>query len=306
MRITPFLTGLICFTIIGLSQPLLCLAQTKNANGKISSERKYKPSDRYRYRLTTYVEHNGEWNSTIIAVCELQVVTDSTGIPYDEVRWLSKKVMSPKDTTDETAEALKVKPYHISLHEKGRLDIPQIDIASMTGEITDFNTFFVAVSPKLGINELKKPGDVYVKKETTIGDFANGKDILKGNDCLAIQVKLTGSNKENVIFETSFLPPADSCLHFLTTDMKVPVAADTLNNFQMVRPTGNNRFNVLYGKEDFVINSTLQKKDGKIKQASMVNRLSLKIKVFCDDQYANCQTTMPFTILRNLKLELMP
>ena len=306
MQRIKYLTTIIWFSVIVSGLPLSTLSQTKNKSGAVPFERKYKPGDRYRYRLTTYVEHNGEWKSTIIAVCELQVVTDSTGIPYDEVRWLSKKEITPKDTTDATAEAVKVKPYRISLHEKGRLDIPKIDIAGMTGEITDFNTFFVAVSPKLGTSEFKKPGDVYVKKETTIGDFANGKDILKGNDCLAIQVKLTGNNKDNSLFETSFLPPANSCLSFLTEDMKMPVAGDTINNIQMVQPAGNNRVNVTYGRENFIIKSSIQQKDGKIKEASMVNRLTLNVKVFCDDQYANCQTTMPFTILRNLKLELIP
>lgn len=37
----------------------------------------------------------------------------------------------------------------------------------------------------------------------------------------------------------------------------------------------------------------------------MVNRFNLKIKVYCDDQYANCKGAMPFTILQNLKLELL-
>jgi hypothetical protein len=237
-------------------------------------------------------------------VCELQVVADSNGIPYDEVHWISKKVITAKDSTDRTAEAIKVKPYRISLHTKGQLNLPKIDVADMTGEITDFNTFFVAISPKLGIASLKKKGDVYIQKEVVKGDFSNGKDILKGNDCLAVRATLTDANKENALIETSFLPPADSCLHFLTPDMNTPVAPDTLNNFQMVKPF-NNRFNVLYGKEYFIVSSTIQKQDGKLKEAAMINKLSLKIKLYCDDQYGNCRSTMPFSIVRNLKLELI-
>lgn len=55
-------------------------------------ERKYKTGDRYRYRLTTEVVHNGQCQLPIMAVCELQVVSDSNGIPCDEVRRISKKV----------------------------------------------------------------------------------------------------------------------------------------------------------------------------------------------------------------------
>ena len=285
---------LICLLLIVLSAPLSLLSQ----------ERKYQPGEHYRYRLTTQVQHNGVWQWTSISVCELWVVADNYGIPYDEVHWISKKVITPKDSVDETVEAMQVKPYRISLHPNGQLNIPKIDVAGMTGEITDFNTFFVAISPKLGIAGLKKKGDVYIQKEVLKGDFSNGKDILKGNDCMAVRVTLTKANKEKAWIETSFLPPADSCLHFLTPDMNTPVAPDTLNNFQMVKPF-NNRFNVLYGKEYFTINSTVQKKDGKLKEATMINKLSLKIKLNCDDQYGNCQSTMPLSIVRNLKLELL-
>ena len=282
------------------------MSQSKSAIEKSAVARKYQPGEHYQYRLTTNVFHNDVWQSKIIAVCELRVITDSAGIPYEEIHWISKKEITAKDSTDHTAEALQVKPYRISLHPNGQMNLPKIEVAGMTGEITDFNTFIVAISPKLGINNLKKKGDVYIHKEVVKGDFSNGKDIIKGNDCLVVKATLKEVNNENVMIETSFLPPTDSCLHFLTDDMNKPVSPDTLNNFQMVKPFASNRYNVLYGKEYFIINSIIQKKDGKLKQATMVNRLLLKIKVYCDDHYANCQSTMPFNILRNLKLELLP
>jgi hypothetical protein len=306
MQINHFQVVLIClfFSAAIVSTP--SMSQSKSAIEKSAVARKYQPGDRYRYRLTTDVIHNGVWQSKIIAVCELRVITDSNGIPYDEIHWISKKEITAKDSTDHTAEAQQVKPYRVSLHPNGQVNLPNIDIAGMTGEITDFNTFIVAISPKLGMTNLQKKGDVYIHKEMVQGDFANGKDIVKGNDCLAVKATLTNMTNENVMIETSFLPPTDSCLHFLTEDMKNPVSPDTLNNFQMVKPFASNRYNVLYGKEYFIINSIIQKKDGKLKQATMVNRLTLKIKVYCDDHYTNCQSTMPFSILRNLKLELLP
>ena len=241
-----------------------------------------------------------------MAVCELAVVTGNDGVPYDEVRWISKKVYTATDSSDQTTEATQVTPYRISLDSKGQLNLPPVLVASMTGEITDFNTFFVAVSPKMGLDHLQKKGDVYVQQDMIKGDFANRKDILKGNDCLAVHTRLTGIAKDNIQVETSFLPPTNTCLEFLTNDMNQAVAADTLNNFQMVKPFGARKFNVLYGNEYFIINSTLQQKDGKLQQATMKNQLSLKIKLNCDDQYANCQSAMPFSIVRNLKLELLP
>ena len=47
--------------------------------------------DTYRYRLTIDERTNGKWESTTIVECELRVLKDDALVPYDEVRWLSKK-----------------------------------------------------------------------------------------------------------------------------------------------------------------------------------------------------------------------
>ena len=116
---------------------------------------------------------------------------------------------------------------------------------------------------------------------------------------------LTGHTKDNLLLQTRFVPPADTCLQYITEDMHTPVITDTINNFQMVKPSGNNKLNVLYGRENITINSTVRKKDGKLTQATMINNLALKVKFNCNDQYANCQGIMPYTIYRTLKLELL-
>ncbi len=72
-------------------------------------ERKYAEGETYRYRMVTDYHQNGQWKSTTTAICELKVVKDSAGIPYDEIRWLSQRTISAKDTTDGSAEALAVK-----------------------------------------------------------------------------------------------------------------------------------------------------------------------------------------------------
>lgn len=266
--------------------------------------RKYKPGERYRYRMTTEVTHNGKKLSTIIAVAEL-MVRDSANIPYDEIHWISKKIVTGTDTIDESNKARQVNPYKISLHPKGKVLLPALNNAGMTGEITDFNTFFVAVSPALNIDQVKIKGTPYPQKESVIGNFANGKDILEGKDCLSTTLQLTNETNTELQYLTQFLPPKEPCLQFLTPDMQTPVAPDTLNNFQMVQPFGEGKFNVFYGKENVIINTTVARKDGKITQATMDNRLSLKMKLSCDGQYMNCQTTIPYTIHRNLKLELI-
>ena len=267
--------------------------------------RKYKTGETYRYKLTMEELHDGKWDHTNIAICELKVIKDSLGVPYDEVRWISRKTINVKDTVDATKAALSVKPYLISLDPKGKLDLPKIDVPDMTEPIQDFNTFFVAVSPMIGVTRLNTKGDSIINTDPVIADFSNGSTILKGEDCIAFSVKMTDATKNQVMFHTSFFPPVKSCLSFLTPDMNTPVVADTINNFQMVMQTGPEQYIVQYGRESFYINSTVRKKDGKIINAAMFNKLNLKLKINCNKEYKHCQFEMPFSEQRNLRLELL-
>ena len=267
--------------------------------------RKYQKGEISRYKLTTHEYRNGQLEFVTEVVCELTVVYDTAGIPYEEVRWISKIMMGSRDTIDQTKEALSVKPYRISLNASGRLDIPKIEVPAMTGAIEDFNTFFVAVSPLLGATELKKQGDTFAVKNPIKADFSNGSTILRGDDCFSVSIKMTGEDKKNVYLHTAFMPPSQPCFPYILDEMNKPVVIDTTNNFQMVQPVGNDKFNVQYGREMFYINSTVRKKDGEITIAEMSNTLTLHLKVFCDKTYASCQAELPFAEQRMLKLELL-
>lgn len=284
--------------------PIIAAAQSSNtSNGKYF--RQYQPGETARYQLTTEVVHNGKWQSTIKAICELKVM-DSAGIPGEEVRWLRKTVITAKDTTEHTADVQAVTPYRFSLHPSGKLDLPSITVPDMTGEITDLHTFFVAISPRLGLEHLHKPDDQYVSPKPVIGDFSNGRDILKGNDCLSVTLRLQQESEKEAEFQTDFVPPSTSCLPYLLDEMKTPVVPGIQNNFQMVRSGGADRFNVFYGSENFTIISSLAKTNGRLLRASMTNTLTLQLKLSCDSNYANCPQTFPFHIKRTLYLELLP
>ncbi|NML21566.1 hypothetical protein HHL16_11815 [Pseudoflavitalea sp. G-6-1-2] len=267
-------------------------------------QRKYKGNGNNRYRMTTNVEHNGKWQSTIEAICEL-IEEDSSGIPSEEVWWATKKVYTPKDTAGSYEDLGNTAVYKISLHPLGKLELPPITQPSLTGEITDFHTFFVAISPKLGIGKLHHAGERYKKPDFVQGNFSNGKDILTGQDCLDVTTTLQELNNKEAVIITSFLPPSSNCLQFILPEMQTPVAGDTLNNFQMVKPTTGEKVNVFFGNETFIIRSILRKKDGVLVSATMDNRLTLRLKVNCNKDYSNCQTTIPFTIKRTVHLELM-
>jgi hypothetical protein len=273
--------------------------------GQADFGRKYRAGETYRYKLASEQFYGGVWTATTVAICELRVVRDINGIYHDMVRWISMQQMRPKDTLTETHHAVKVIPYSISLDPRGRLEIPKIKEASMTGPITDFNTFLVAVSPQLGATKLSAPGEIQINPQPVTGNFANGTTIIKGLDCLKTSVQLDEINPDNVVITTYFLPPPQPCLSYLLPEMNTPVVKDTLNNFQMVVPVGKDRFNIQYGREYFVIRSVVRKSDGKIISATMNNVLTLKLKYNCTGEYKDCKGEFPSNIERKLTLELL-
>jgi hypothetical protein len=294
---------LFMFLLLNVTYPLFAQNAVLSASDLFG--RKYKVGEFYRYKLTMEELHDGKFDHTNIAICELKVIKDSLGVFYDEVRWVSRETINTKDTIDATKAALSVKPYLISLDTKGKLDLPKIEVPDMTEPIQDFNTFFVAVSSMVGATKLNNKGDSIINKEPVIADFSNGSYILKGEDCIAFSVKMTDNTKNQVIILTTFFPPSQPCLSFLTPDMNTPVVPNTINNFQMVMHAGAEKYMVQYGREYFYVNSTIQKSDGKIINATMFNQLNLKLKINCDKEYKNCQFEMPFSEQRNLRLELL-
>jgi predicted oxidoreductase len=287
-----------------LSAPGLS-AQVAN-NSPSLFPRKYMPGDKYRYQLTCEEWQNGKWTTTTISRCELLVTVDSSGIPWDEVHWVSVRRYAPGDTTDQSTIAQSMKPYRISLHPRGGLRMPPLTVPQMTEPITDFQTFFVAVSPVLGSVFLKKVGDKHLNPWPIVGDFSNGKNILKGQDCLQTSVELTGEGDGGFTMLTSFMPPAKPNLTYLIPAMNTPVVADTMNNFQMLTPAEGDKLNLQYGREFFQISSVIARADGKLLSANMINRLTLQLQTGCDSTLQHCQPALPYAEERKLTLILLP
>ncbi len=143
--------------------------------------RKYTVGERYCYRLTLKEYHDDKLALTNVSVCQLRVVTNDKGVPFDQVQWLSKKVVYDKDTVDQSGSARAVNPYLISLDPRGTVMLPKIEDPKMTEAIEDFNTFFVALGPMFyGVNRLVNKGDSLVVGFPIVADFSNGSTILKG------------------------------------------------------------------------------------------------------------------------------
>lgn len=265
--------------------------------------RTYKKGTVLNYRLTSESYQNNKFSGKSIAMAKTEVVQDS-GKLYEEISWQSKTSYGEKDTTNRDGIAQSIRPYRISLLPDGNVPLPKLDNAIMVGEITDLNTFFVAISPKLNMHKLSRKAPVFVNEKTVEGNFAEGTSILKGSDCIQTTQKLIKRKRKYTIVETSFLPPEQSCL----TPLIDTIAAKTFefpNNFQMVQKAGPGTVNLLWGNESFVVTCKIDNRDGKILSATMTNELNLRMRVNASPELKNYAVEMPFRITRNLKLELI-
>jgi len=264
---------------------------------------KFEAGTKKKYQLVLEQWHNGKLHNRSRAVCELTTIKDS-GSYYEVVRWISLEQATRKDTVVQDSIAVKVKPYRIALDSTGKLEIPKIDVPQMTQPIQDFTTFFVAISPQLGINHLNRPGDVYEVPAIIKGDLASGNFILKGEDCFRVRLKYGSLDRNVATFLTSFEPPPVDCLDHYLPEMKVPVVDSLRNNIQMVM-SSKDKFNIQYGLEEFTIESHVNSLTGTLLSATMSNSLRFKMKINCNANYQDCSFEMPFNIFRKLKVEML-
>lgn len=263
--------------------------------------REYKEGEVIRYRLTTESDEGNRQGKTV-AIAELKTARDS-GYFSEEVSWLNKTVyLNDSFNLDEVAR--KVKPYRISLDPKGSVQLPKFEVAEMIGEVTDLNTFFVAISPAFNIQRLTLSNPRFIKPGTVQGNFGDGKMILKGEDCLQVNVTLLSQDKNYSIIQTEFSPPSKSCLSPIL-DTIGKKSFQVPNNFQMIRKAEGDFVHVLWGVESFTVTSKLENKTGKIIEATMTNTLNLKMRYNSAKDLKDYAAELPVVITRNLKLEII-
>src|SRR5258706_5752696 len=139
--------------------------------------RKYKKGEHFRYQLTTESAKNDQPDAKTISVSSHTIIEDSSGFLAERIKWISKKSITENDTLELDSVAKRVPAYLLSLLPGRPLKIPPLTIPEMTGEITDLNTFYAAVSPALHIQRLG-PNHLSFRDSVLKGSFADNKQIL--------------------------------------------------------------------------------------------------------------------------------
>jgi hypothetical protein len=259
--------------------------------------------DRYEIQRTAFVD--GTRRDVATAISSHEVIGPA---PLKErIRFEKLVVTANGKELDQSSSIAAVPLYAVSIapdSPEGAMELPSLQglDSAAVGMVTDLHTFLVAVSPHAGVNHLRRVGDVYVNPEPTIGSWSNESTMPVGQDCIQITMKLVELAADTATIETSFEPPAKSCLTMRAPWMEKPVAEGTgPNNFQQVRK-GEDGFSPMWGRERFVVRSVVRRSDGKIMKATMDNELTLWTRVQCDETLSNCAGEAPVNLRRSLEL----
>ncbi len=266
--------------------------------------RVYTAGETWAYELTTTHRHDGAFEKREVGLSSHEVRPDATG---EVVRWTSLSIEAPEGTiTDESAAAQAVPPYEMSLLVDADMALPALTVPEMTGMITDLFTYYVAVSSSLGVTELHAPGDVYTPESPVQGDWSDGAGTPVGQDCIVPSIEFLELDVEGKLarFETRFEVPDDpDCFEWIHESWSAPVVEGKANNFQQVLDLGGALF-AMYGVEWFTIRTEVDTTDGRIRSATMENRLDLRTLGGCDDEWQNCGHDAPLVIEREEQLVL--
>lgn len=266
-------------------------------------QRRYVNGDSYRYRVTSRVERNGMYAGEETAVSRHSVVVPRGGTPFERISWQQLESQDAAGRKTPSGEAEKVPPYEISLDAKGQVSLPKATVPAMVGMVTDLNTFMVAVSPKVGVGMLRRPGDSHAHSELLRGDFANGGAIVLGQDCTELTLTLVELTPEIARIESRFTVPVKECITFRQAWMGRRGQASS--NFQMIRKSSDTAFDVFWGTEVFTIVSEVRRRDGQVSRATMDNFLDLTVRMGCDAALVACKGDFPVKTHRVVTLELL-
>ena len=274
--------------------------------GGYQHQRVYSPGKEYRYRMVRSYFENGKFKREEVAE-SIHVVAKEP--PLSERIAFDRLSRTQDGKTDDLSEAIaKFPAWDVSLSPTDGgvgLALPDIlgwDMA-VVGPVTDLLTFWVAISPQAGIDKVSKVGQSYVLPEAPVASWANGVDIPVGQDCIQISITLKELGESTAVFETRFMPPEEASLKMLKSWMDESVVEGTPNNFQQQMSMGEAAM-VMWGREYFVVTSTVRRADGMLLSATMSNELQLKMKIGCSSELQACKHEVPLHIRRELSLEL--
>lgn len=284
---------LICYSLLLMALP--AFAQTIKA-------RQYKMGEKNFYKLTSESYNNGSFTGKSVSTARLMVVSDS-GHLAEEIQWLGKIFYTKKDTINKDSIAQSVVPYRISLLPDAKVLLPPLTIPDMVGDITDLNTFFVALAPAMNMQQLSGKNKEWINEKLVTGNFGDGKQLLFGRDYIQVTQHLLRYSANEAMVRTDFMPPAVFSMDTLVADTIAKRTFESPNNFVMIQKGAGDKVNLLWGVESFSITSRISNTSGQLLEATMTNTLKLQMRFNCTADLKSYAAEIPVVIKRELKLE---
>ena len=260
-------------------------------------ERIYTNGQVSRYQ---YTEQDADSIARRTATAELTTVVRN-GIPTERVRWIGLQDKAGHDLNEQAqafpAYDLSLDTRAVPMHRVSTDAVPELE-----GPVDDLLNFLVDLSAGVGVSQLHAPGDTRAMANPVSGDFS-GATVPLGRDFILLTTTLKSLDKDRAEFQSSYQPPHGVGLPPYRPWMSEPVCGGP-NNFQIVQKQGPG-FVALWGCESFVVDTVVERSDGRMLSASMVNPLSLKGR-FCQDAALTACTNIPDVhIERHVELKLI-
>jgi hypothetical protein len=259
---------------------------------------------KYHFRIDSY--EDGHWTDGQNGTAVHHVERSQAGDFFEAVRWTH---YSQRDERGETAHddwAQAVPVYDLSLSQGGTNDAPTATVPQLYGFLTDYQTFYVALAPAMGITALHQIGDTFSYPDLVRGRWTLGDIFVHGEGAYAVTLALLDLNSTQAYVRVAFEPPAQASIIMDRDFMNDPVDGRLPNNWVSVRGRHTTGYDeVSWGHEEMIIVGQVDRQSGRINWASMMNVITMRTRKQCDLSMTHCDSDKLTEQRRTLHMGLL-
>jgi hypothetical protein len=292
-------------SVFGLFMSLICGGCSLLAAQALTSDqnvllRRYREGEKLTYHMKGM---NEDRHYEIQA--DGVVKRDSAGVYFEEYHW--SNLISDNQKVSLSPASLDFR-QQVTLDPNQRFSFPNLSDVDhrLVGPITDLMTFYVDVWLAVKTGQLDNAGDHFYVKRGTPNSWADGNDVLIGEDSIDFDLSLEEVNRsdDTATILIRHVPPERPEIKLPADWMHKPVAG-TANNWVQVQKVKDGKYLAAVGKETFDVEIKLSLLDGKILSGKMDNPVETVERECTDVVLAMCGDPTPHLIRRQIEISLV-
>lgn len=172
----------------------------------------------------------------------------------------------------------------------------------LVGPVLDLLSFYSDQFLAIHQSSLRQRGDRVVVPIDLVPSWADGVNVILGEDHVHFDVTLTNVDVEarRAMLLVKHVPPAEPKIRIPAEWMRTPVAG-TPNNWVQIRKRAN-RFEASVGRETFDVELTIDTADGSIVSATMDNPVTAITRDCADEVLSDCGDARATPTLRRIEM----